>query len=166
MAFLRLEDRLAEIELVVFPKILEKYSYFLTPGVPVAVLGEISASEDAAPKLLVSKMEMLLANLGEDSVTPLRERRDAAHPAPPSHPLSAKGVGKPQTLYLRVENQGGHLFGRVQSLLDIFVGAIPVVFYISDEKKYIRAVGRGADIQPNMMKLLKKLLGDDSVVLK
>ena len=30
MAFLRLEDRLAEIELVVFPKILEKYSYFLT----------------------------------------------------------------------------------------------------------------------------------------
>ena len=166
MAFLRLEDRLAEIELVVFPKILEKYSYFLTPGVPVAVLGEISASEDAAPKLLVSKMEMLLANLGEDSVTPLRERRDAAHPAPPSHPLSAKGVGKPQTLYLRVENQGGSLFGRVQSLLDIFVGAVPVVFYISDEKKYIRAVGRGADIQPNMMKLLKKLLGDDSVVLK
>ena len=166
MAFLRLEDRLAEIELVVFPKILEKYSYFLTPGVPVAVLGEISASEDAAPKLLVSKMEMLLANLGEDSVTPLRERRDAAHPALPSHPLSAKGVDKPQTLYLRVENQGGHLFGRVQSLLDIFVGAIPVVFYISDEKKYIRAVGRGADIQPNMMKLLKKLLGDDSVVLK
>ncbi|PWL96935.1 MAG: DNA polymerase III subunit alpha [Clostridiales bacterium] len=166
MAFLRLEDRLAEIELVVFPKILEKYSYFLTPGVPVAVLGEISASEDAAPKLLVSKMEMLLANLGEDSVTPLRERRDAAHPAPPSHPLSAKGVDKPQTLYLRVKNQGGHLFGRVQSLLDIFVGAIPVVFYISDEKKYIRAVGRGADIQPNMMKLLKKLLGDDSVVLK
>ena len=165
MAFLRLEDRFAEIELVVFPKILEKYAYFLTPDVPVAVLGEISAAEDAAPKLLVSKMEMLLANIGDNSVVPLRDRRDSHSDTPQvrqSVPLSEK----PKTLYLRVENQTGECFRRTQSLLDIFAGTTPVVFYIAEEKKYIRAVNRQVDIQPNMMKLLKTLLGEDSVVLK
>ena len=73
---------------------------------------------------------------------------------------------KPRTLYLRVENQTGEMFRRIQSLLDIFDGSTPVVFYDASEKKYIKAVGRYVEILPNMMRLLKLLLGEDSVVLK
>ena len=165
MAFLRLEDKFGEIELVIFPKILEKYSYFLAPDVPVAALGEISATEDAAPKLLVSRMEMLLANIGDDNVTPLKNKRDM--PAKAQNTLSeSTRSDKPRTLYLRVENQTGEMFRRIQSLLDIFDGSTPVVFYDASEKKYIKAVGRYVEILPNMMRLLKLLLGEDSVVLK
>ena len=152
------------MELVIFPKILEKYSYFLAPDVPVAVLGEISAAEDAAPKLLVSRMEMLLANIGDDKVTPLKNKREI--PAKAQNTPEPTRSDKPRTLYLRVENQTGDIFRRIQSLLDIFDGATPVVFYDASEKKYIKAVGRYVEILPNMMKLLKLLLGEDSVVLK
>lgn len=167
MAFLRIEDRFGEMELVVFPKVLEKYSYFLAPNAAIAAFGEISASEDAAPKLLVSRLEMLLADIGDEPVTPLRDKRDFSQGTrQETHAASAETPQKPKTLYLRVENQQCALFRRVQSLLDIFQGTVPVVFYMMDEKKYVRAVNRLADIQPNMMKLLKALLGEDSVVLK
>lgn len=162
MAFLRLEDRFGEIELVVFPKILEKYSYFLAPDVPVAVLGEISASEDAAPKLLVSKMEMLLANFNGEA-EPLTAGRP--HTAAPN-PVSEAAPEKPKTLYLKVPSCDGEIFRRIQSLLSIFDGSVPVVFYDASTKKYIKAVGQYVAILPNMTKLLKTLLGDDSVVLK
>ncbi|MBR5187720.1 MAG: DNA polymerase III subunit alpha, partial [Clostridia bacterium] len=39
MAFLNLEDRFGEVELVVFPKILEKYTYLLSPDTPIVAIG-------------------------------------------------------------------------------------------------------------------------------
>lgn len=164
MAFLKLEDRLGEIELVIFPKILEQYSYFLTPDVPVAVYGEISVTEDAPPKILVNKMEMLLANFNGEA-EPLAAKKAESKQAAPSANASSP-ASKPKTLYLKVASCDSDLFRRTCSLLEIFDGPTPVVFYNAAEKKYIRAVGRSVSILPNMMKLLKELLGEDAVVLK
>ena len=58
------------------------------------------------------------------------------------------------------------LFDRIKAVLDIFIGSTPVMLYGSSEKKYIKRVGAGADIQPNMLALLKKLLGEENVVIK
>ena len=40
------------------------------------------------------------------------------------------------------------------------------MLYGEYEKKYIKRVGAGADIQPNMLALLKKLIGEENVVIK
>ena len=154
MAFLTVEDRLGEMEIVVFPKVLEKYSYFLTPDSPIAVYGELSLSEDAPPKLLAMKIEPLQANY-----TPQAESHKPQ--TPPNESRSA-----PKALYLKVESLECEACRRVISILEIFEGNLPVVFYDASKQKYVKAVGRSTVIQPTMLSLIKQILGDSAVVLK
>ena len=159
MAFLTVEDRLGEMELVVFPKILERYSFFLTPDVPIAAYGELSVTEDAPPKLLVAKAEMLKANF-----TPEEAAAPAEKPTVKEDPAPAQD--KPKTLYLKVENLSCEACRRACSILEIFEGATPVVFFDASTKKYVKAVGRSTSIQPTMFSLLKTILGENAVILK
>ncbi len=159
MAFLTVEDRLGEMELVIFPKILERYSFFLTPDVPIAAYGELSVTEDAPPKLLVAKAEMLKANYTpEESPSPKEKPTAKESPAP--------AQDKPKTLYLKVENLTCDACRRACSILEIFEGATPVVFFDASTKKYVKAVGRSTSIQPTMFSLLQKILGEGAVILK
>ena len=182
MAFITIEDRFGEMELVIFPKVLKKYTYLLSPDAPIAAVGELSVSEDAPPKLLVSAVELLQENFeGEakplekpvtqkrqipDSITQARQRTDAtARPAPqPQPPQSAPQ--KPKTLYLKVPDMQSEQCRRACSLLEIFEGTTPVVFFDGSTKKYVKAVGRETQIMPNMYKLLQMILGESSVVYK
>jgi hypothetical protein len=94
-----------------------------------------------------------------------REERNApveARPTTQTTPIPQK----PQTLYLKVENMTGDAFRRVCSILEIFEGTLPVIFFDGSTKKYIKANGLSTDIQPTMLKLLKMILGDSAVVLK
>ncbi len=153
MAFVTLEDRAGEMELVVFPKVLEKYSYFLTPDVPIAAYGELSLTEDAPPKLLVNRIDLLQANdTPEQKAAPVEPKKEA-----PS---------APKTLYLKVASLECDLCRRAMSLIEIFEGTTRVVLYNAETKKYVKAVGRDTSIQPVMFAYLKTLLGNDAVVLK
>ncbi len=164
MAFLKIEERFGEMELVIFPKILEKYSYFITPDMPIAALGELSVSEEAEPKLLVSKIEVLKANFTGEAI-PMAITRYIKQEAAVQSAVQSM-VQKPKTLYLKVENMSCPAFRRVCSLLEIFEGQTPVIFYDVSTKKYIKAVGRSTEILPNMMRLLQQILGADAVVYK
>jgi DNA polymerase-3 subunit alpha len=161
MAFITVEDHLGEMELVIFPKVLERYSFFLTPDVPVAAYGELSITEDAPPKLLVNKMEMLKAGYVPEEA-PVQQTEET----PKEKTISAPSSDKPQTLYLKVENLSCEACRRACSILEIFEGATPVIFYDVSTKKYVKAVGRSTSIQPTMFSLLKKILGDSAVILK
>ncbi len=162
MSFLTVEDRLGEMELVIFPKVLERYSFFLTPDVPVAAYGELSVTEDAPPKLLVSKMEMLKANYVPESDVNTRTEKERAVP---QKTVKAENSA-PKALYLKVENLSCDACRRACSILEIFDGTTPVVFYDASSKKYVKAVGRSTSIQPTMFSLLKKILGENAVILK
>ena len=180
MAFLTLEDRFGEIELVVFPKILEKYTYLLSADTPIAAIGELSVTEDSAPKLLVSSVEILQETVPEevqpmkkavyqkrqipDSITEARTRSENA--SLPSHQPSPIQTSKPKTLYLKVSNMQSEECRRVCSLLEIFEGQTPVVFFDASTKKYVKAIGRSTEILPNMFRLLQMILGEDAVVYK
>lgn len=59
MAFLTLEDRYASMEIIVFPKLYEKYQPILNVDTAIAVIGELSVREDEAPKLLAREMLFL-----------------------------------------------------------------------------------------------------------
>jgi DNA polymerase-3 subunit alpha len=159
MAFLTVEDRLGEMELVIFPKILERYSFFLTPDVPIMAYGELSVSEDEPPKLLVTKAEMLKANFIPEEAPARSAPSQTQAPVPYAQE-------KPQTLYLKVENLTCDACRRACSILEIFEGATPVVFFDASTKKYVKAVGRSTSIQPTMFSLLQKILGENAVILK
>ncbi len=164
MAFLKIEDRLGEIELVIFPKVLEKYSYFLAPDAPVAAVGELSVSEDAPPKLLVSKMELLIAGF-DGEAEPLAAPRKS-YPKKEAAPTTPAAPAKPRVLYLKFARLDGEIFRRVESLLGIFDGAVPVVYYDASAGTYQKETGIAVEPMPHMLAQLRALLGDDAVVLK
>lgn len=165
MAFLTLEDRFGEIELVIFPKVLEKYTYFLSPDMPIAVIGELSLAEDSAPKILVSDIAVLQADFSGET-EPLAKPKYPKQESQKATAPPAQTAPKPKTLYLKVSSMQSEECRRVCSLLEIFEGQTPVVFYDASTKKYVKAIGRSTEILPNMLQLLKKLLGESGVVFK
>ena len=58
-----------------------------------------------------------------------------------------------------------HLFRKVQNLIDIFDGFLPVIFYDSSTQKYIPAA-HGISLSPVCFAELKLLLGEENVVPK
>ena len=62
MAFLTLEDNFAEMEVVVFPKTLEKCSHYLNEDMALCVTGQLSLREDENPKLLANRIALLIDN--------------------------------------------------------------------------------------------------------
>ena len=172
MAFLTIEDRLGELELVIFPKVLEKHTYFLSPDIPIAAVGELSFTEDAPPKLLVSDVAVLQADFSGE-VQPLEKPRynetkkasvnnTVETPTPSPTPTAQK----PKTLYLKVPDMQSDACRRACAILEIFEGNTPVIFYDASTKKYIKAIGRSTEILPNMFRLLQDILGQDAVIYK
>ena len=68
-------------------------------------------------------------------------------------------------MYLKVPDKEGEIFEKVMNILAIFEGPTPVIFYSEKEKKYEK-YSVGADVRPHMLAYLKKLLGENGVVLK
>ena len=156
MAFVTLEDRFGEIEVVIFPKILEKHRALLSEGSAIAVTGSVSETEETAK--LIADVIVPLSNRVGDNPLP---KAEAANPS-----AEAGKARKPKTIYLRLPSLDGEIFEKIKAVLDIFIGETPVMLYGEYEKKYIKRVGAGADIQPNMLALLKKLIGEENVVIK
>lgn len=152
MAFVTLEDRYGEIEIVVFPKILEKCGVYLREDAAIAVSGKLSAEEDSAPKIIAEKLITLSGNASERIMK-------SAERLPPPEPE------KPKTLYLRVPSSDCAEVKRITALLSIFPGETPVVLYDGSQKKYAKSTG-GAEIMPNMLLLMKTILGEENVVIK
>ena len=62
MAFFRLEDKLAEIECIIFPKIYSRYAHHILIDSGVYVEGTISYKDEEMPKLLVNSISPLIEN--------------------------------------------------------------------------------------------------------
>jgi DNA polymerase-3 subunit alpha len=170
MAFITIEDKTGEIELVIFPKIFAEASHILMKDTAVCLRGEISAEEGKAPKILVSGVNLISEGLPEEAAA----RRNAGKAPLPSTPPPTERerveTGIPEApkgrkLYLKVPDRDGELFGKVMSVISIFDGRTPVIIYSEKDKKYEKYSG-GIDVRPNMMAYLKTLLGDGGVVLK
>jgi hypothetical protein len=76
-----------------------------------------------------------------------------------------KSQGVPSKLYLRVPSLTSEKFVRAKNLVEIFEGSVSVIFYDTEAKSY-NPSGLGFDATDYTVGELKKLLGDDNVVLK
>jgi DNA polymerase-3 subunit alpha len=69
MAFCTIEDMYGHAELLVFPKILEKYNQFLHNESIIIVNGRLSLSEDEKPNIIVEQVTPIDVYLSENSKT-------------------------------------------------------------------------------------------------
>lgn len=160
MAFITVEDRYAEIELVIFPRVFNECSALLGYDSALVITGEITLREEEEPKLLVREIVPLQNNdiYQNINITP------AVIQTPLDAPTQLKH--KDKKLYLRFEHTSGIKYDRVVNLIDILEGDTPVVFYDSARSKYIKCEVTGADVSGILIEELELILGKENVVLK
>jgi len=188
MAFFSVEDSTGDAECIAFPTAFRQFSDIIKTDSAVYIDGNLSVREDEEPKILVSSMGLLVddAHFTEKLAPPpkpqaeLPKLQPKPQPAPaaptkaynpyeamPSIPQGqAQPAPKAQKIFLRLPDMTGELFLKAKNLVDIFAGVeLEVLFYSAEDKKYSRYSERLA-YTPFIIGELKRLLGDDNVILK
>ena len=149
MAFLKLEDMYGSIELVVFPKVLEKYNRYIYDGSIISVVGNLSLEEEKEPKILVN---------------------DISNP-PTQNDLKSNQGAKPQGkkkrvgLFLRFNNKNDERIALARRVTAIFDGNTPLYFYYTESGSYeLQPKQDFVDVNETELNELKRILGDDNVV--
>ncbi|MBO7171128.1 MAG: DNA polymerase III subunit alpha, partial [Clostridia bacterium] len=143
MAFLTIEDRYAEIEVVVFPKQYTAYEDMLLVDTAVSVTGNLSEREDEPVKVIASSVAALRTNRQvEEAVTPSREKK----------------------LYLRVDSLTSGETKEAMEILKLSPGGTEVLFYEKSTKKYVKPKGILVNGSDMTLGALRALLGAENVV--
>ncbi len=175
MAFFTLEDRMAEIECVVFARQFANLSHLIRRDIGVFVTGNLSLREDEDPKVFIQSMEELAENSRFDPAIhkPTPERRPVQNTVPraenaPTSSQKAPPQAPQKTvtrLFLRVPGDKDLLHAKARNLADIFEGDFPVYFFYADEKRY-EITPVGVAMSDYVLGEFKALLGEENVILK
>ncbi|MDL2232742.1 DNA polymerase III subunit alpha [Ruminococcaceae bacterium OttesenSCG-928-L11] len=191
MAFADLEDKTAQIELIVFPKVYEQYSSVLVAGNVVVVKGRAKGDREEGVQIVCDmilgpKQAMAYAETGElfaggsryennRGALPRDVSRQAPPPASPQRdyapanrqpadPVPAKAPSKRQGLYLKFPSEDSPLIKRASNVLFVFAGKLPVYFYYVDKAKYVQCPQTyWVDVNDVMLGELKRILGEKNV---
>ena len=217
MAFFTLEDKLGEVECIVFPKKYNEFYPEIFVDSALYVEGTVSVKDDET-KLLINSVTQLIENDKYQTNKASEKKTEAERPmvednttyssisttsngAPDMINMylsmygmaggttaqnspnatntsdrntrinttpykSAPAQAVPKKVYLRVPDMSGEVFKKAKNLVDIFnEGTICVVFYDSSTSKYMEYSER-MFYSEYAIKELKKLIGDENVVIK
>ena len=157
MAFITVEDRTGEIEVIVFAKSLAAFGAELVLNEAVIISGTISTREEEDPKILLRSVQPLTDNASF---------KEVAAPMPSKDIPKAEGKKSEAKLFLKVDSMDSPMYKRAASLIGIFPGGLPVVFYDASVGKYLRAEGYGVEPSDFVLRELRAILGDDAVILR
>jgi len=150
MAFITVEDRYAQIEVVVFAKQYNQCYDLLEEESGVAVKGTLSLEDSESPKILLSFVEKLITNddMGNNTKT------DSAQ----------KNVEK--RFYIRVKSLNDERINKLQRICAFNSGKYSVVLFDESSKKY--SVLKGATLTDDdaVVSRLNLIFSKENVVFK
>ncbi len=151
MAFTNVEDLSGTMEIIVFPKVLADCRSALQDNAVVVINGRVSVKEEENAKLVAEK------------ITPIEEysANGTAAPCPAQDKPARKGM------YLKVPSRSCPQFAKVENLLSIFEGPLPVYIYFEDQKQLTLAPRNLWSMEHELLTCeLKRILGDGNVAFK
>ncbi len=183
MAFLNIEDRGGEIEIIVFPKLYSEFLPILSIDSVIAVYGEISLKDDEVKLILRAAAPLRTNERYTHRPSPFSElierskARSNTRVAPtlqqtvpayikksPDISLQTKSILS--KLYLRVSSVTSQEALKAINLIEIFDGTTPVIFFETESGKYTSRKDLVLDATPFVINELKKILGEENVVVK
>lgn len=173
MAFVNVEDKFGIVEVIVFPNTLDKVSSFLSKGNIVELTGTINFKEDEGTKIICRDIKPA-PNKEElkDIIKTAKNQKNNYNITNNNFNYNnynnkkANNINN-ETLYIKIDNLKSEKFLKTQSILKVFQGSTPVIFYLADSKKQMKAPENlWVSINKPMIKELKLNLGEDCVVLK
>ncbi len=136
MAFVTLEDLYGTIEVIVFPKILEKYTKYIFEDSIVTIRGRISIREDEQPKILC------------ETVIPIKNNSDL----------------KEKKLYIKIKKQNSKLIDEITKITKPFNGNTPMYIYCEETKSVVKAPKEmWVTLNKTLLKELKDTIGEESI---
>lgn len=162
MAFCGIEDLYGSIELIVFPKIFAKFSGLLSVGNIVLIEGRISVKDEEI-KLLAETISIPLKDLNDykSSKSSFSDNKPAS-----LNKKQDSGKKKKTGIFLRVSTLSLELRNKIENLISIFEGKMPVYIYKADKKEYeFLGVDLLTSVNEPMINELKMMLGDENVAV-
>ncbi len=138
MAFVELEDMYGSVEVIIFPKLYEKYSHLLEEDAKVIVEGRVTVQEDQPAKVILDTLTEMEALLLQEM---------------------------PSSIWLRVKDlhQYEALSGQILQLLSNCPrGQSQIAFFI-EETKQKKRYQKPLQVSVNVLEHLRQLLGEESV---
>lgn len=166
MAIFTLEDKLANVRCVCFPKAYAEARQYLADGVPVLLNGRLQVEDEDRLSLIVDSvfalegMDFLEAPKGQELPAKQPEENGGKYPRrrqaepPPEKPKA--------TVYVRVPDSTA--LADIRRLAGGRAGMLEVVPYYNDIRRYQR--GLGILVDNETVDLYKVHFGEDNVVLK
>ena len=148
MAFITLEDRFAEIEVIVFAKYYSQYSSELFVDNAVLIQGNVSADDGEEVSVLLSGVESLIPN--SDYIKSESSNNDK----------------KGGMVYIRVEDQKDERIPLIYRISALNPGTTQVVIFDDSTRKCLAMKNIFVDPSEKVMKKLKDIFGSSDVVLK
>ncbi len=145
MAFITLEDRFAEIEVIVFAKSYSKFSDILEDDAAVYIQGNISTEEGEAPRILLSSAAALI---------------------PDSEYSNTKQNDSEQKIYIKVPDLSDSRINNLKRISALNRGNAKIVLYDNSRGKYCVMKDTTVDPSDKVMARLSAIFGADSVILK
>ncbi len=154
MAFVSVEDQSGELEIVVFPKLLETASFMLVKDAAIGIKGTISAKDED-----VSILANSIFYLKEDSLQDKKPIND-------NKSEEKTETTEQHNFYIKIDDVDTPLYNRVHSVLEKHKGSYQVIFYSENRKKYIKEMGLAASYRKSLLEELEEILGGGTVVFK
>ena len=147
MAFITVEDKYAEIEVIVFSKQYAANSSELFVDNAVSIVGNISAEEGEEPKIILSSIKPLLSNAAFVTTPDTRQK-----------PKEAR-------IFVKVDSLSDSRINIIFRLSALHRGKAQVVLYDKSTGKY-HASGVTAEPSDAVLERLRAAFGSDAVVFK
>ena len=145
MAFLTVEDRFAEMEVIVFARQYKQYSDNLETEAAVLISGTLSTEEGEAPKLLLSTLEPLRSNIDfENAIAKNTERR----------------------IYIKLPSLSDGRINSIYRLAALNRGDVRVVLYDESTRKYSAMKDVAVTPSDKLMSRLSSIFSPENVILK
>lgn len=169
MAFVKLEDKSSETEIIVFPNLYEKIGQQLLIDSVVKINGKLNyldknGKETDEVKIIADEVEFLtdevLANYksnGKKFTETKTKEKD----------LVNTPVFKPESLYLHIKNvDDKDVLNELKDKCKVYIGESSVILVLGQDKKSAIKLPYKVDANDELISQFVKLLGEDSVVVK
>ena len=156
MAFANVEDRYGSLEAVIFPNVYDRFAINLNDGNAVIIRGTLNFKENEEPKIICDTIEKARSNDECKNSEFLLKKKEPT-----------RQIKKPTALYIKIDDLNTEKYYKAKRVLDIFDGQTPVIFYLENTKRQVKApVSMWVSLNDVMIKELKYQLGENNVVAK
>ena len=147
MAFITLEDRFSEIEVVVFARQYSKFSDEIFNENAVLISGAISVEDGEGAKILLSSVEPLKSNT-DFVMTENKETKSS------------------QRVFIKVKDINDPSIKKISRMALLYPGKTQVVIFSSADRKYSVLKDTGINLSDDVIARFGAIFGEENVVVK